>query len=380
MTAGERSEPDTGTPELVRHRPWSRQQRSRVLWPVVGLVVAASCALVVVGLGAGDLSDGAVATATVLALVPVVLVVGAFLWLDRWEPEPGRTLIAAFLWGAGGATLGAVTVNSVVAVAYGDVTSSVVSAPLSEEAFKGAFLVAMLVWRRRELDGAVDGIVYAGLVAAGFAFVENILYLARAFDADAADGYAVFVVRGLMSPFAHPLFTVFIGVAVGMAARRRRRARRLLPLLGYLLAVGLHALWNASALWDDGADFFLVYVVFMVPVFAAMLGLALWQRRRERRTVAAQLGGLVAAGWVPWYEADLLSTLRSRRRWVRSARAGHGRRAARAVRAYQVAVTELAFVTARIEHGAAGPHAALWRAEVLASVSETRAAAAAATS
>lgn len=362
------------------HRPWSRQQRLRVFWPVLGLVAATICALVVVGLGAGDLSRGAVTVATLLALVPVIVVVGAFLWLDRWEPEPGRTLLAAFLWGAGVATLGAVVVNSVVAGAYGDFTSSVVSAPVVEEALKGAFVVALLWRHRHELDGAVDGIVYSGLVAAGFAFVENILYLARAFDVDAADGYSVFVVRGLISPFAHPLFTVFIGVAVGMAARRRLRARVVLPVLGYLLAVGLHALWNATALWDDGRDFLVFYVVFMVPLFAAMLGLALWQRRRERRIVADQLGGFVDAGWVPWYEVDLLSTIRSRRRWARSMRSSHGRAAADAVRAYQVAVTELAFVTARIRGGYGGPTAAARQDEVLGAVAETRAAAAAATS
>src|SRR5690606_20400544 len=83
------------------HRPWSHQQRRNVFWPVAGLVAATMCALVVVGLGTGDLPTSTVATATVLAMIPVVLVVGVFLWLDRWEPEPGRMLLAAFVWGAG---------------------------------------------------------------------------------------------------------------------------------------------------------------------------------------------------------------------------------------------------------------------------------------
>ena len=57
-------------------------------------------------------------------------------------------------------------------------------APIVEEAVKGAFLVGLLIFRRREFDGIVDGIVYAGLVAAGFAFTENILYFGRAFTED----------------------------------------------------------------------------------------------------------------------------------------------------------------------------------------------------
>lgn len=369
------------TTALAPHQPWSRQQRRRVFWPVLGMVVAAVCAVVVVGLAVGDLPASTVATATLFALLPVVVVVGAFLWLDRWEPEPGRTMLAAFLWGGGVATLGALLVNSVVAITYGEYTSSVVSAPFAEEALKGAFLVGLL-WRHRdELDGLVDGIVYAGLVAAGFAFVENILYLGRAFDTASIDGYSTFVVRGIFSPFAHPLFTVFIGIAVGIAAGRSSTAARLvLPLIGYLLAAGLHALWNASALWDDGQGFIAVYVVVMVPLFAGMLGIALWQRRREQRVVAARLGEFVQAGWIPWYEVDLLSTMRSRRHWTAAMKAQYGREAAAAVRAYQVAVTELAFLVTRLRHSRVDERADPRLAEVLDSVSRTRARAVALTS
>ncbi|SDU76174.1 PrsW family intramembrane metalloprotease [Jiangella alkaliphila] len=365
----------------AQHQPWSRQQRRRVLWPVLGLVAAAGSAVVVLGLAVGDLAPSTVAVATLFALLPVVVVVGAFLWLDRWEPEPGRTMLAAFLWGGGVATLGALLVNSLVAVTYGEYTSSVVSAPFVEEALKGAFLVGLLWWWRDELDGLVDGIVYAGLVAAGFAFVENILYLGRAFDTASIDGYTVFVVRGIFSPFAHPLFTVFIGIAVGIAAQRHStRARVVLPLVGYLLAAGLHALWNASALWDDGQGFVAVYVVVMVPLFAAMLSTALWQRRREQRVVAERLGEFVQAGWIPWYEVDLLTTMRSRHRWTAAMKSQYGRDAARAVRAYQGAVTELAFLVTRLRHAGADVQSDPRLAEVLAGVSETRARAVALTS
>ena len=51
-------------------------------------------------------------------------------------------------------------------------------APVTEEASKGLFLLLLLWWRRAELDGVLDGIVYAGMVGIGFAFTENILYLA----------------------------------------------------------------------------------------------------------------------------------------------------------------------------------------------------------
>ena len=36
----------------------------------------------------------------VLSSVAMTVVVLAYLWLDRWEPEPPRLLVLAFLWGA----------------------------------------------------------------------------------------------------------------------------------------------------------------------------------------------------------------------------------------------------------------------------------------
>jgi hypothetical protein len=58
----------------------------------------------------------------------------------------------------------------------------------------------------------------------------------------------------------------------------------------------------------------------------------------------------------------------------------YGRDAARAVRDYQVAVTELAFLVTRLRNGAADEQADPRLAEVLAAVSRTRARAVALTS
>lgn len=371
--------PQPSPTQTPTHAPWVRQQRRRVFWPVVGMVVASICLLVVVGLTTGELGTDAVITAVVLALVPVVVVVATFLWLDRWEPEPGRTLLFAFLWGGGVATLGALFVNSFVDLSYGQAASAVVSAPLVEEGLKGVFLVGLLWLHRRELDGVLDGVVYAGVVAAGFAFVENILYLGNAFDANHPDGYLVFVMRGVLSPFAHPLFTVFIGLAVGIAVRRSSAAARvLLPLLGYLLAVAVHAVWNASTLWDGGRGFLPTYITVMVPIFLSAAALALWQRRRERRLVAHYVPAFAREGWIAESEVPLLSSMAGRRRWRRAAKAYSGAPAGRAVRDYQTAVTELAFLADRIARGATGPDTAQLHAELLATVGESRARAVAA--
>ena len=119
-----------------------------------------------------------------VSAVPLLVVVPVYLWVDRLEAEPVRYLVFAFLWGALCAAVGALILNTgfhllLVAAhtANPDAVSAVVSAPVVEETLKGAAILLIAWRRRREFDGVIDGIVYAGMAGAGFAFSENILYL-----------------------------------------------------------------------------------------------------------------------------------------------------------------------------------------------------------
>ncbi|WP_219415552.1 PrsW family intramembrane metalloprotease [Pseudonocardia nigra] len=360
-------------------RPTPERQRRGVLAPVLGLIALAICGLVVLGVLSNSIGIGGVVVGALCALLPVGPVVATFLWVDRWEPEPPRLLLFAFLWGACFAALSALLINSgailvaddLIGRAQSDLVGAVAVAPVVEEAVKGAFVVGLLVFRRREFDGVVDGIVYAGLVAAGFAFTENILYIGRAFaTADAAlagpSVLGVLLVRGVLSPFAHPLFTAMLGIGAGIAAHSRSATVRVVAVaVGYVVAVALHAIWNGSASLYDGVAFFGVYAWVMIPLFVAVVVLVVWQRRREQRTVTDQLAGFARTGWIAPSEVPLLASLAGRRTWRAAVRRRSGRAVAKAVAEYQAAVTELAFLRARMARGTAGPSAAYWHDQAL---------------
>src|SRR6476619_1000833 len=272
------------------------QRRDTIAVTVVVTVLVllgAAGMLLVLGLSG---APGTMLVATVLATVPVVPLVACYLWLDRYEPEPRRLLAAGLLWGGFVATAAAILIEGIGGI-FGGIsndTSLAIGAPFTEEATKGAFLLLLLWWRRAELDGVLDGIVYAGMIGIGFAFVENILYLAAAYNGTDGTGpggttalTATFVVRCLFSPFAHPFFTTFTGIGVGIAVASRSRTRRFLaPLVGYLCAVAAHAILNASTLFG-GRNFVLIYVVLMAPAFLGAVGFAVWARRSESRMLAA---------------------------------------------------------------------------------------------
>ncbi|MCP2251857.1 Membrane proteinase PrsW, cleaves anti-sigma factor RsiW, M82 family [Prauserella aidingensis] len=352
-----------GAATVVRHARRNMTRLVTVLVPVTGMVAVAICGLIVFGLVTVRAGALPVIVGVIAAVVPVSIVTAALLWVDRWEPEPAKYLLLTFLWGACVATLLALLVND-TAKSVGDYLlgfeggnriATVISAPLVEEAIKAVPLVAVLWHRRSEFNGVVDGIVYAGFSAAGFAFTENVYYFASAFnEAGFGDGMssgvlAAFTLRGVMSPFAHPLFSVVIGIGVALTVQKRYygAARFILPVVSYIGAVCLHALWNAAATLGGAHTFLNVYFLIMAPLFIGVGLIVVWQRRREQRVVAGALPAMARRGWIAQSEIDLLADLAARRRWRKQARRESGSEAARAVGDYQAAVTELAFLRRR---------------------------------
>ena len=289
------------------------------------LIAAAGVVLVLVGLFLfAALGSEAFILCGVLALIPLGICLVGLHWIDRWEPEPRGALVFAFLWGAGVSVaitllLGG-TVNEVLVMLLpltpADVITTVIQAPLVEEAAKGLGVLLLVFVRRSHFDGPLDGIVYAGVVGAGFAFTENILYFSAAlFEAGGVGlqlGF-VFVLRGLFSPFAHVLFTAAIGLALGIAVRRPGTGRIVAGFAaGLAAAVAGHMFWNGGmALVAD--DFFLFYFLLQVPLFALAVGGVTWLRRQEQQLTRQRLAEYAAAGWFTPAEVNLLSTPAGRR-------------------------------------------------------------------
>ncbi|MBX0300021.1 PrsW family intramembrane metalloprotease [Cryobacterium sp. 1639] len=306
--------------------PVQRHRTSTVIWASLGIVVGALAVLLVLVYMATFLGAAAVGICLVLALIPLTLVILAVRWVDRWEPEPHPALWFAFLWGAGVSVVSALVFDlgvQIYAAASGtgpggDFLSAVVQAPLVEEAAKGFGLLLLFWVIRAQFNGPIDGLVYAAVIAAGFAFSENIQYFGVAMLEGGLGTLGVtFLLRGVLSPFAHVLFTACTGFALGLAARRATGSGYIgTVLIGFVAAVLLHALWNGAffVLTTDGS-LLGYYLLVQVPMFLGAILTVVLLRRHEEKLTVQRLGDYAAVGWFTPAEVQMLAT-------------GHGRRQA----------------------------------------------------
>jgi RsiW-degrading membrane proteinase PrsW (M82 family) len=372
-----------GSADGYAFRPTRWWQRKSVRYGALTALLAVS-GLVILALVREQTGTEGFLVGLGLALLPLPLLMSAFRWLDRVEPGPWRNLVFAFAWGACAAALIAIVANSFatrwIATAtadpsHADTLGATVIAPVVEETAKAAAVLLVFLFRRREFTSLVDGVVIAGFTATGFAFTENILYLGTAFGTDQLSGgtglasvtAATFFVRVIMSPFAHPLFTVLTGIGFGVAAVSadwQRGRRVLVPLSGLLLAMAMHSVWNGSATFGE-YGFFAVYAGFMVPAFGLLTWWVIWARQRELRTVREALPAYAAAGWLTPPEPYVLGSMRARRVAREYAAHHFGKAGARSVAEYEAYATRLAFLRHRGLRGRAGSDFALRERELL---------------
>lgn len=229
-------------------------------------------------------------------------------WLDRYEKEPRILLGVIFTWGSVFAAGVAYAANTLLteglytvsgSAVYANLISTRLLAPVLEESLKGLAVLGVFIFFYDEFDSLVDGIVYASVVALGFAATENAFYLyTRGFVLNGWPGLlSLTVTRIVLVGWQHPFYTAFIGIGLAVARLSSRRSLRFgAVLLGWIGSVAMHMLHNSISGLLLALGGLTLSTLFDWSGWLLMFVFVLWALSEEGSIVRAQLREEVSLG------------------------------------------------------------------------------------
>jgi RsiW-degrading membrane proteinase PrsW (M82 family) len=243
-------------------------------------------------------------------VVPMLIYSWFVYWLDRYEKEPKILLGGVFIWGAVVAAGGAFLINTILGLGIymftgsetaTDLTTGSLIAPIVEESLKGFAVLIVYFIFRKEFDSVLDGIIYASIVALGFAATENVYYIYQYGYAESGlQGllWLVFV-RVILVGWQHPFYTAFIGIGLAITRYSRNALVKItLPFLGWSAAVFTHSLHNTLATLLSGVGGLFIGTMVDWTGWFFMFLVVLWAINSEKNYITRQLREEVTLGLI----------------------------------------------------------------------------------
>ena len=181
-----------------------------------------------------------------VALVPVLVLLGVFIWLDAFKLMHAREVAGLLLLGATGALVSwPISGRLLDTLPIGFSLYSRFIAPWIEEAIKAAIMIVLFRFNR--IGYKLDAVISGFAIGAGFSVVENIFYL----TIFPAYGTGTWLVRGFGTAIMHgTTLAILAAMAHELAERETREAAAdydfhlfwFIP--GYGAAVALHTVFN----------------------------------------------------------------------------------------------------------------------------------------
>jgi RsiW-degrading membrane proteinase PrsW (M82 family) len=242
--------------------------------------------------------------------VPMFFFAAILYWLDRYEKEPKILLGATFFWGVLIAAGGAFIINTAFGIGIyvftgsegaAEIGTTSIIAPIVEEFLKGLAVAIIFFLFYKEFDSILDGIIYGGIAALGFAATENTIYIFRNGYQESGWGglFLLAFIRVIIVGWQHPFYTAFTGIGFAVSRTNKNILIKLIaPLIGYGMAVTTHAFHNTFGGMIGGLGGFAAGTIVDWIGWAFMLGFIIWMINNERNIVKNQLRPEVISGLI----------------------------------------------------------------------------------
>lgn len=197
-----------------------------------------------------------------VAIAPVLVFLLLLVLFDSFKLVP-RLMILRALGSGAVAAAAALTLHAWLAPVAGITTTVLIHdvAPISEETLKALALVYPL--KRREVGFLVDAAIVGFAVGAGFAVVENLVYLRNLGDTR----IWIWIARGFGAALLHAATAAIIAVTARMLLDEHPSRGWLMMLPGWAIAVVLHAVYNRALVAPVLAAALLLFVLPLIVIF-----------------------------------------------------------------------------------------------------------------
>ena len=254
------------------------------------------------------------------AIVPMVTYLLIIWQLDRYDREPFSLVIINYIYGAVGAILLAIIGSGIISSMISFIVDNeevilriqtILIAPVVEETTKGFFLFLMVT--NKKFDNITDGIVYGGAIGLGFGMTENFFYFIY-YSSSFQNWISIVIIRTLFSGVMHCVSTGTLGAFLGYAKFRPKIIKITFPIIGLLIAMFIHFLWNLSVSFTSTAILGFLFMIFTIAVFITVFSIALMG---ERKIIFRELLSESDAGLIPKEHLYILnSNKRNKLGWI----------------------------------------------------------------
>jgi len=245
------------------------------------------------------------------AVIPMSIYLVLIWKFDRYDREPFKLVLTNYLWGAFGAIILALLVSlffTVIASLFIKDSlqlsrfGAIAVAPIVEEITKGLFLLITIT--NKKFDNITDGIVYGGAIGLGFGMTENFLYFVT-YGESASSWIMLVIVRSLFSAVMHCVSTATLGAFLGLAKFKSPSKKISYALIGLLIAMLIHSIWNSSLSYDRTAPIGFLFMIISIVIFISTYIISI---KGERKVIFDELKEESENGVIPESHIAILSS------------------------------------------------------------------------
>ena len=217
-------------------------------------------------------------------LVPSLIWLWFWLREDQKRAEPKGLLTLCFIAGMLAVIL-VLPIQKFIKSIISSENLQVISWAASEELIKYLFVI-LILWKTTKVKEPVEWAIYLITAALGFAALENALFLIEPISLrETTVGLLTGQLRFLGSTLLHSISSGIVGISIGLSIYMEKKKKIRYVIIGLVLAITLHSVFNFFIIANSGNDFLKVFGFLWVITIIIML---LFEKlRRMSETIEA---------------------------------------------------------------------------------------------